>query len=225
MTSALARITSVVAVLGLTGQSLAQTPLGFSPATNNSIPISFTRAFIRAGSAIPLSQTAGSPSIQFPDSNSSHVVLMVDLDAPGGPTNNSFSPLVHWLTSVPAGTTELGLNATVDAIAPYAGPAPPPGSGPHRYVVLALESSRPEFELPPGFEDFDGSTIEGRLMFDVSGFVESGGFQVIGGNWFTVESATNGTQPTPESGASTRSVYTSGLLGVVCLATAVASLM
>jgi hypothetical protein len=124
---------------------------------------------------------------------------MLDLDAPGGRANNSLSPILHWLESIPAGITMLAENQTsIHAIAPYIQPNPPAGSGPHRYVILQLENPNPKFKVPAGFAE-SYETIESRLKFDVAGFIKAGDFQLLSATWFTVAPAN---YTVPESDAS-----------------------
>lgn len=86
-------------------------------------------------------------------------LLMVDPDAPSR-KKPTFRSWMHWLVLNANSTEKLHEG---EAAVKYAGPAPPPGSGPHRYVFLAycqgaqrLEAKalapaeRPKFQL----EDF-----------------------------------------------------------------------
>lgn len=139
-------------------------------------------------------ETAASPALSFPDvsRNSSHVVVMVDIDAPGGPANNSFSPFLHWLTPVGSGLKSLPNNQSAsDAFASYVGPAPPVGSGPHRYIVLLFTDSATTFHMPASFKDLDPSNLNDRAVFDVEKFADEGGFQLAAASWFTTENSTD----------------------------------
>jgi hypothetical protein len=114
---------------------------------------------------------------------------MVDLDAPGGSSNNSISPLLHWLVALPTGLSELANNqSAVSAVAPYIGPAPTTGSGKHRYVVLLFSDPGPIVQLPSQFQEFDPVNISDRYVFNISGFAAEGAFRLVAANWFTTES-------------------------------------
>lgn len=116
---------------------------------------------------------------------------MVDLDAPGGAADNSYSPLLHWLTPVDSGITSLPDNETItDAFAPYVGPAPPVGTGPHRYVVLLFANPSSTFKVPPSFQDLNPANISERTVFNIQKFAKEGGFQLEAANWFTTENRT-----------------------------------
>ncbi|KAI5456076.1 phosphatidylethanolamine-binding protein [Mariannaea sp. PMI_226] len=175
------------------GYSLAQTPQGFSPPVNETLSIAFDRANITAGAPVPLELTQLSPTVILPELpvNSSALLLMVDLDAPGGINNHTFSPFLHWMIPLPAGSTRVSKNETsVKAVAPYIGPAPPVGTGKHRYVVLLLSVPSPVFEWPEGFPLFDSTKMQSRVLFDVKKFDKAGQFQPLAANWFTSENIT-----------------------------------
>lgn len=138
------------------------------------------------GLSLTLLDAAANPMVELPDTDASHVLVMVDIDAPGGPESNNLSPLLHWLIATPSGLEELsedqdGINATV----PYSGPAPPEGSGPHRYVILELENPSSQFEIPSGFPESFDSRLS-RVRFDVEEFIEAGDFSLLSATWFTV---------------------------------------
>ena len=119
---------------------------------------------------------------------------MVDLDAPSGSSNNSLSPLLHWLTPLPAGSTSLPGNqsqTSPQAAAPYAGPQQPPGSGRHRYVTILLSNPAMNFTWPAKWQGFNPAAIEDRFVFNVKEFVDEGGYRVLGANWFTTENITS----------------------------------
>lgn len=69
--------------------------------------------------------------------------MTLDIDAPF-PSFNVLGPILHWVQP-DVKASELTLNTEAPFIANYIGPAPPPGSGPHRYVFFL-------FEQPAGFD-------------------------------------------------------------------------
>jgi len=123
---------------------------------------------------------------------------MVDLDAPGGSTNNTLSPFLHWLAPVSAASSKIlsGQNST-SVVAPYISPAPGAGTGMHRYVVVLLSVPSPVFWWPSSFPNFNASNEESRFLFDVEKFATAGGYQPVAANWFTTE---NMTTVTPNGG-------------------------
>lgn len=46
--------------------------------------------------------------------------------------------------------------------------------------------------MPPSFEDLDPANAMDRVMFDVQGFADEGGFRLEAANWFTTVNATVG---------------------------------
>lgn len=142
-----------------------------------------------------------SPALNFnvPASNGTHIVMMVDLDAGNATHPHAYSPLLHWSKAIPSGSSSLsGNGSTMSDFAFYFGPAPPPGSGPHRYVVLLFSNSNNTFEIPPSFKDFNSSNISERFGFDVETFMTEGKLEVQAANWFTSE---NTTVPVATNGA------------------------
>jgi len=139
------------------------------------------------------------PIITFP--NPSSLVLILDLDAPFGSLNRTYSPILHYmaLSTSTSNTT---------AIASYIPPKPPAGSPDHRYVILAytLSSDSPvPFVLPKAFEKVQ-SGIEGRVLFDIKGFVEAVSLEeLVAANWFLVGSAAGGNGTTSVPGNGTKS--------------------
>lgn len=109
----------------------------------------------------------------------------MDLDAPF--TGFAvMSPILHWMQpgfKPQAGTTNLTTEAPF--VANYAGPGPPPGSGPHRYVFLL-------YEQPDGFEVSKYAPaggkelgITGRMRYDLAGFEKKAGLgSVVAATYF-----------------------------------------
>ncbi|KAH7303938.1 phosphatidylethanolamine-binding protein [Stachybotrys elegans] len=199
MMSNLARLSAALVFLSQVTQSLAQTPPDFSPSTENSLSIQYAGNDIEAGAEVSITDAATVPDIQLSQSNTSRVILMFDIDAPNGPANNALSPLLHWLIATPPGSNVGDDQSRINTVAEYSGPSPPAGSGPHRYVLLELENHEASFNIPSGFPD-SYEHAPSRLRFDVTGFIEEGGFELLSATWFTAES-TNGTTSEPESGA------------------------
>jgi hypothetical protein len=120
------------------------------------------------------------------------MVFLLDLDAPFGAANRSYSPILHYMAASSSGNTT--------AIAPYIPPQPPAGSPDHRYVLLAYMQSSDSpvpFVFPKSFEKILNGQ-EGRLLFDLEGFVKAAGLgDLMSANYFLVgsEAAGNATEP------------------------------
>lgn len=91
-------------------------------------------------------QAANAPSVSIsnkPSCQPPYALLMVDPDAPSR-SNPKARSWLHWMVvnSNNADALEGGQVAT-----PYAGPTPPKGTGPHRYVLLAYCQLRQTLKL------------------------------------------------------------------------------
>jgi phosphatidylethanolamine-binding protein (PEBP) family uncharacterized protein len=108
---------------------------------------------ISPGQNLSVSQVASAPELTITPANSSasfsgnYTLVMADANVVG--TNESEGQTRHWLVNsvvLKAGNSSSGSSAsqlnvsTTDGVAvtEYAGPAPPEGSGQHRYVILLL---------------------------------------------------------------------------------------
>lgn len=139
-----------------------------------------------------MTETQSPPTIElaeFLDSSSAHIVLLVDLDAPHGASNNSFSPYLHWLLEVPKGTTQVSAQHNLSAVAEYVSPNPPVGYGPHRYVALLLADAHPNITMP-GVEGVNFTDLFSRARFDVKDFIHQGSYKTVAANWFKSENQT-----------------------------------
>jgi len=78
-----------------------------------------------------------------PSISGTYLVIGLDIDAPF-PSFGVLGPILHWVQpglkaeATGADATPV-LKATEPFIANYIGPAPPPGSSPHRYIFFLYE--------------------------------------------------------------------------------------
>lgn len=79
-----------------------------------------------------------------PSPSGTYLVIGLDIDAPF-PSFDVLGPILHWVQ--PGLKAEEGpvLKPTQPFVANYIGPAPPPGSSPHRYIFFL-------YEQPEGFD-------------------------------------------------------------------------
>lgn len=132
----------------------------------------------------PAAQNPPSISYTVPNPSSTYIIVCLDLDAPF-PSFSVLGPVLHWIQPGFRAGTENTLTSNEPFIADYAGPAPPPGSSPHRYTFLL-------FEQPDGFEGrkyapAGGKTVGvwGRMRYDLDAWVERAGLgDAVAGNWF-----------------------------------------
>jgi len=135
---------------------------------------------------------AAAPEIKVIPENSSvslagnFTLLMVDAGVVG--TNESVVPQTrHWLVNdVTLKNATSGLNVSTSAgvaITNYAGPAPPSGSGPHRYVILLLP--QPSGFSPPANLSTPNTPVS---TFFLTNYIETSKLgQPIAGMYFDVQ--------------------------------------
>lgn len=119
--------------------------------------------------------------------SSSHIVMMVDLDTPGGASNRSLAPYLHWLYTVPKGATRLSNETNLTSVAQYVAPGPHVGDGPHRYVILLFANPSSSFTMPASFRNRNLTDLYGRVIFNVDEFATEGHFEVVAATWFETE--------------------------------------
>ncbi|KAL4259138.1 PEBP-like protein [Pleurotus pulmonarius] len=142
------------------------------------------------GQALTRAQVGPAPTINVTPANSSvslsglYTLAMVDFGAVG--SDQSAGVTRHWLVNGVTIDNNAVSNASAIAITQYAGPAPPEGSGPHRYAFLLF--AQPESFSPP--TEFSQPNI-GVSLFDVNAYARDSGLgAIVAGNYITVEEGT-----------------------------------
>ncbi|KAG0323005.1 hypothetical protein BG000_002750, partial [Podila horticola] len=127
-------------------------------------------------------------SFQSDSPNDKYTLIMTDPDAPSR-SNPKFREWRHWVVSNISGSSSLSgfqpanvSHGTV--LTPYMGPAPPGGSGPHRYVFLL-------YKQVPGSSNEVLSTSLGdkRQSFKAKQFSSQAHLELVGANYFFAENA------------------------------------
>jgi phosphatidylethanolamine-binding protein (PEBP) family uncharacterized protein len=96
-------------------------------------------------------------ALQVPDPSKTYMVVALDIDAPFV-SFDVLGPILHWIQpGLKSTTTSSSLAATEPFVANYIGPAPPPGSGPHRYVFFL-------YEQPVGFDGKKYAPADGKNL-------------------------------------------------------------
>lgn len=112
-------------------------------------------------------------------------MVSLDIDAPF-PSWGFLGPILHWIQPG-VKTTESGtLDTSGPFIANYIGPAPPPGSSPHRYIFFL-------YEEPEGFDAKQYAPADGknlgnwsRMRYDFDAWAKEIGLgPVVAFNYFT----------------------------------------
>ncbi|KAK9370197.1 phosphatidylethanolamine-binding protein [Lipomyces kononenkoae] len=130
---------SVTAALSLIEKDASKT-LGVTVGTHTVVP----------GQYIPRAEAQSPPELAFtvPSASGTYMAICLDIDAPF-PSFGVLGPILHWvqpgLKPEPTTNGQSILKVTAPFVANYIGPAPPPGSAPHRYVFFL-------YQQPEGFD-------------------------------------------------------------------------
>jgi hypothetical protein len=113
--------------------------------SGNNLEIQYSTGKV-AGQIIPVEQTQQKPNVSIPDG---HYLVMYDPDA-GNPD------WIHWISSKD------------DDILPYQGPAPPTGTGIHRYIFILVAGNPPSAPLERGGQNAETLAPHGQRVATVS---------------------------------------------------------
>merc|ERR1719350_91919 len=131
------------------------------------------------GDTLQVSKTSSKPSVSFPgaDSGQLYTIAMVDPDAPSR-KNPRAAQWNHWLVTNIEGSALAAGEVDGKVLMKYSGPAPPQGSGPHRYVLLVY---RQEGRL-------NSRVSRARARFDIGVFAKKNKLgDPVAGNFFYAE--------------------------------------
>jgi len=139
------------------------------------------------GEAIAQANTTQQPSVTaagtFNGTSAKYTVLMVDTNYPGSSNPNGL--YLHWLQNDATLASDGTITNSTAAVIPYAGPAPPSGSGPHRYTVL-LYAQLANFTAPS-----TPAPNSGVHLINLASYISSAGLGTpLAGSYFTVEVGT-----------------------------------
>ncbi|RAK81726.1 YbhB/YbcL family Raf kinase inhibitor-like protein [Aspergillus fijiensis CBS 313.89] len=138
---------------------------------------------VQPGQYIPRAEAQSPPELSFGNLSPSttYMVIGLDIDAPF-PSFGVLGPILHWIqpglqpTASETDSSVHVLKVTAPFVANYIGPAPPPGSSPHRYIFFLYEQPADfvgERYAPPGGQklgnmhrmryDLDAAEVEFKL--------------------------------------------------------------
>jgi len=96
------------------------------------------------GNTLTVSKAQSKPKVTFPEAKAGklYTLAMIDPDAPSR-ANPKAAQWLHWLVvNLPGEELSNGEDRDGKILMPHNGPAPPQGSGPHRYVFAVYEQPR-----------------------------------------------------------------------------------
>jgi phosphatidylethanolamine-binding protein (PEBP) family uncharacterized protein len=155
---------------------------------------------ISPGQNLSMQQVASAPDVTITPANSrfptkgNFTLMMVDARAVG--TNESNGQILHWLANFATLKTVSkrtpSLNVSTDGglvVTNYVSPAPPVGTGIHRYVIM-LFSQAPSFSPPAG--NLSTANVGIDLYFHITDYISSGHLgEPVAGMFFEVEGPAN----------------------------------
>ncbi|EYB81968.1 hypothetical protein Y032_0370g110 [Ancylostoma ceylanicum] len=134
----------------------------------------FIQDYVALGNELTPSASSKKPILNWNASPSGlYTVIMIDVDAPSR-KDPFLSDYLHWMVvNIPGSHLKNG-----DELAPYMGPRPPPGSGPHRYYILLYKQQSP----------VSSKKMSSRAHFDTSKFASQNGLGApVAGNYFKAQ--------------------------------------
>ncbi|KAF8845560.1 PEBP-like protein [Paxillus ammoniavirescens] len=150
------------------------------------------------GNTLTTIDTADEPSVSFTPMQSfaaasdiGYTLVMTDPDAPSR-ENPKMGQWRHWVVTglqAPAltalDTGDLRARFSKSATTPYQPPAPPRGTGPHRYVFLLYQEPILDFVIPPDAPEHKNGPND-RAKWNAAKFAEEYGLKLVGVNYFFV---------------------------------------
>eukprot|EP01112_Ceratiomyxa_fruticulosa_P006331 TRINITY_DN17112_c0_g1_i1.p1 TRINITY_DN17112_c0_g1~~TRINITY_DN17112_c0_g1_i1.p1 ORF type:complete len:202 (+),score=38.13 TRINITY_DN17112_c0_g1_i1:77-607(+) len=135
---------------------------------------------VEGGNVLQPEKVKDQPHVTYPvEPDSFYTVILTDPDARTSLSEEK-SEWKHWLVvNIPGADVHKG-----EALAEYFGPAPPPGTGLHRYVFLvAKQPGKLTFEGEPRLSKADLK----RSHFKADAFLSHYHLKLIGANFFQAE--------------------------------------
>ncbi|GAA5878640.1 hypothetical protein JCM1840_003537 [Sporobolomyces johnsonii] len=161
---------------GLLGSSII--PKSFNPDVFVRVLYLRSNVAVSPGELLGVQKTQEEPRVSFEthqDDPEHYTLALLDPDAPSK-SDPKWAPFRHWLiTGVrPGEPARFG-----EVLTSYMGPAPPAGTGPHRYAYLLYR--QPAHAAPK----LHGNPE--RRSFDIASFVKENKLELVGANFFVSE--------------------------------------
>ncbi|KAH7884177.1 phosphatidylethanolamine-binding protein [Phlebopus sp. FC_14] len=153
------------------------------------------------GNTLTTIDTADEPAVSFTPMQTfdsadevGYTLVMTDPDAPSR-RDPKMGEWRHWVVTgiKPPGTSaleagDMSARFTKAATTPYHPPAPPPGTGPHRYVFLLYQEPSPDFSIAPDAPEHKNGARD-RAKWSAQSFAQRYGLKLVGVNYFYVRGA------------------------------------
>ncbi|KAI9566975.1 PEBP-like protein [Boletus coccyginus] len=150
------------------------------------------------GNTLTTIDTADEPSVSFTPMQSfaaasdiGYTLVMTDPDAPSR-SDPKMGEWRHWVVTglkAPAlsalDTGDTGARMTKPATTAYYPPAPPRGTGPHRYVFLLYQEPSVDFSIPTHAREYE-SRPKDRAKWNAARFADEYGLKLVGVNYVVV---------------------------------------
>ncbi|KAG0220982.1 hypothetical protein BGW41_007288 [Actinomortierella wolfii] len=153
---------------------------------HTTLMVSYNGKEVVLGNTLAVSETQHEPKVTFmPDSpTDKYTLIFTDPDAPSR-KDPKMREWRHWVVSdiSVASSDSLVSVQGGKTLTPYMGPAPPKGSGPHRYVFLLYKQT-------PNSDATLLSTplsADHRGKFKASQFANQAGLELVGANYYFAE--------------------------------------
>ncbi|GAA5919217.1 hypothetical protein JCM1841_002508 [Sporobolomyces salmonicolor] len=172
----LAALKSALEAHGLLGSSII--PKSFTPEVFVRVLYLRSNVAVSPGELVGVHKTQEEPRVSFETHQGDpelYTLALLDPDAPSK-SDPKWAPFRHWLVTgvKPGEPAKFG-----EALTSYMGPAPPAGTGPHRYAYLLYRQSAhvaPKLHGDPE-----------RRSFDIASFVKESKLELVGANFFLAE--------------------------------------
>lgn len=152
----------------------------FHPSCQIDITYPSSHEVVSLGNKIDPAHTQEAPVVNLACSptaskNESYTVILTDPDAPSR-KNPKWAEMCHWIATLPSsdGSDEQG------EIVEYKPPGPPPKTGYHRYVFLALSGDNNNVTAPDDRQHWG----TGKKRHGVRDWAKTEGLKVVGANFF-----------------------------------------
>ncbi|CEQ40929.1 SPOSA6832_02587, partial [Sporobolomyces salmonicolor] len=167
----------------LSPQNFTLIPETFRPKVYLEAEFLKSNVTVHFGNEVAIEDAQAPPVVEFTAKPVLYTLLVLDPDAPSRSTPY-WSPFLHY--ALPGLKPKHGkVEMTSDALVEWTPPAPPAGSGPHRYVYLLYLQPTLSVSLPASRPSVN--TTEDRMSFPHEDFIKENKLKLVGANYMISE--------------------------------------